>query len=464
MLPQHLQHADRYHESLLHARSSAADPLAFGAVRVGLDAEALRAAEAQVVLTRFEGVLPDGTVLAIGTGQSAHPAPLPVPISVRNMPANGRPLPVYLALVRENDGGDNYGLSGEGAEGLRYSVTKTELADRAKNDRRDLVALAAPNTKLFLGEEAFLASSYDALKVAEVVHGPAGLSFSEAYIPPCLQISASPALLQRIQALRGRMMQRHSALSQRRRETDDGRVEYTSVDVTRYLQLQAINSMLPTMHYLGTAGDVAPRFCFLMLTQLVGQLATFSSDVDMKEPFPFDFENLQQTFERVLELAEELLQLTDQQHYVACPLRLSDGLFHASVQDPRLGGGRRYILAVKSPLDRATLTREVEQNAKIANAQFIKQLLRGAFGGVPASAIREDERDPARTLPVQVERQRGWVYFNIPLPNEYTSRAARWEDYWAGVWQTGELCLWLPEPLTAGMEIKLLRVLDARDG
>lgn len=460
MLPQHLQQLDRYHESLLSARLDALDPCAFGVLKVQLDAQALREAEGRVVLSAFEGILPDGTFLSIVAERGCHPPPAPVPISVRDLPANGRPLPVFLAVPRERPGVDNYNLSGEGGEGLRYAVSKTDLADRAKNDRRDAVMLAAPRAKLVLGQDGAVDEAYDTLKIAEIVQSGGGLTYADAYIPPCLRISAAPALVERIQRLRGRMMERHGALTGRRRETDEGRIEYTALDVTRFLQLHAINGLLPVLYHIGAGGDVSPRAAFLILTQLVGQLATFSPDIDMKQPLEFRFDDLQQSFEQVLELAEELLQLTDRPLYVACPLVLQEGLFRASLKDPRVRAGKRCILAVKSDLERERLIREIEQNAKIANAQFMKQLRKGAFGGVPTSAIREDETDPQRKLPVQIERQRGWAYFNIPLPNPYTSQAARWQDYWTGLWQAGEICLWLPPELTARMEIKLLRVLE----
>src|SRR5689334_13493742 len=63
MLPQHLQQSDRYHESLLAARLDAADPLSWGALRVEVDQRQL--AQGNVALTAFEGVLPDGTALAL---------------------------------------------------------------------------------------------------------------------------------------------------------------------------------------------------------------------------------------------------------------------------------------------------------------------------------------------------------------------------------------------------------------
>jgi type VI secretion system protein ImpJ len=461
MLPQHLQQQERYHESLLNARLDALEPYAFGALKVALDPSALRAAEGRVSLLAFDGIMPDGTPLSIGSERGLS-APPPIAVTANALPASGRPLSVYLAIARERVGADNYGLSGDDHEGLRYGVDKTELADRAKNDRRDIVMLAAPITKLVLGEKAVSQEAYDSLKIAEIVHGATGLSYSESYIPPCLRISAAPGLVDRIQRLRGRMVERHIALTARRRETDEGRIEYSAVDVTRYLQLHAINGALPALHHLGSSGDVAPRLAFLMLTQVVGQLATFSTDVDMKQPFDFRFDDLQQSFERVLDLAEELLQLTDRQLYVSCPLVFADGVFRASLADPRLHGAQRYVLAIKSDLERQRLINEVEQNAKIATGVFMKQLRKAAFGGVPATAIRDDELDPSRKLPIQIERQRGWTYFNIPMPNQHTSSAARWEDYWRNIWQANEISLWLPEELTIGMELKLLRVLDGR--
>ena len=68
MAPQHLQQLDIYHERLLSQRLDAVSSLCWGVHAVEFDQRALRTG--QVLLTRFRGVLPDGAVLDLETGES----------------------------------------------------------------------------------------------------------------------------------------------------------------------------------------------------------------------------------------------------------------------------------------------------------------------------------------------------------------------------------------------------------
>ena len=77
LLPQHFQQADRYQEALVAARVEAVEPLSWGVLRVEFDVRAL--AQGALVLTAFEGVLPDGSPLHISpSGGQRAPAQRPV--------------------------------------------------------------------------------------------------------------------------------------------------------------------------------------------------------------------------------------------------------------------------------------------------------------------------------------------------------------------------------------------------
>jgi type VI secretion system protein ImpJ len=150
------------------------------------------------------------------------------------------------------------------------------------------------------------------------------------------------------------MIARFRVLREARRITGENRVEFNAADVTRYLQLHALNSMLPSMFHLAQARDASPRTAFLLLSQLAGQLATFAPDGDMTTPLDFDYTNLESSFGAVFDLCERLLAALDTERYVTCRLELqTNGRFYADLSDVRLDGCSRFLIGVDSKHARA---------------------------------------------------------------------------------------------------------------
>ncbi len=438
MTPQHLQQLDRYHEHFTAARLQALDPLSWGALRVELDPRALL--EGAVALSSFEGVLPDGTPLVLSANQGA-----PAPRLVQgHFPPSQRALGVYLALPEERSGVNNYGVE---AGALRYVLSRRKLFDAARDDRGEDVALASPCcVLLFEGEERAGTSS---LKIAELTRNARGeLQLSDTFIPPCLQIGASPVLMRRIGHLLTLMAARHRALMQARRLTAEGRAEFTAADVTRFLLLNALNSMFPSVNYMMQQGDLAPRTAFLLLSQLAGQLATFSADADLTRPLPFDFTDLGGSFKSVFELIEQLLAATDAERFATCALqRHDDSRHHGDLSDARFAKCERFVVAVESKLPRPLVVQEFVQRAKVASHDDMDIVLASSIGGV---GVAESVAPPPE-LPVRP----GLVYFDLPLkPNDV---------YWKHIWSDRNIVVWLPPALEqAGAQVKLLGVFGSR--
>ena len=242
LLPQHFQQADRYHESLLFSRFSAADPQAFGVVAVGFDVHRLKQQE-ELSLVHFEGIMPDGLPVVLGESQAELPAARAI---TDHFPPAMEALEVYLSVPTERPGINNYATDGER---LRYRVGARRLADASADDRADDVGVVSPNPLLLFGDE--IRDDSASIKIAEIVRaGREGLSLSSTYIPPCLRVGSSPVLTEHFRRLLSLMVVRHRSLSSARRVVGDSRVEFNAADVTRYLQLNALNSMLPSIQRL----------------------------------------------------------------------------------------------------------------------------------------------------------------------------------------------------------------------
>jgi type VI secretion system protein ImpJ len=441
MLPQHLQQIDRYHEQLLFSRLEGADPLNWGALRIELDLRAL--AQGIAGLVAFEGVLPDGTPLSLNAQGGQR---LPVPRAVQgHFPASQEYVSLFLALPIERAGVSNYAQNGEA---LRYVVNPSKLYDVSTDDRSDDVALAMPNAILLFGDES--RDGFAAIKIAEIVRdGRGDLALSEAFIPPCLRVSASRAFGSRLERLLALMSTRHRVLTEARRVTNDGRAEFNAADVTRYLQLHALNSMFPSLNYVARAADISPRTAFFLLSQLAGQLATFSTDADMTQPMEFDFLDLKTTFRRLFELNERLLSSADNERFLSVTLQPHEGgRYFGDLANVRLDTCNRFLISVESTLPRPQVVQEFVRRAKVASHDDMDIVVSTSVGGINMA----ESRDPPPELPVKP----GLVYFDLP---------ARGNDvYWKHVVNDRNLVVWLPPTLDHDKpSVKLLGTFGARN-
>jgi type VI secretion system protein ImpJ len=440
MLPQHLQQIDRYHESLLSARLDASDPMSWGALRVEIDPRAL--AQGNVALTAFEGVLPDGTALALHAQGGQR---LPTPRQIQNhFPPSHEFMALYLALPIERAGVNNYAQNGES---LRYALSARKLFDVSTDDRSDEVGLAVPNAILLFGDES--RDGFSTIKVAEIVRDARGeLAVSDSYIPPCLRVGASRVFGARLERLLSLMAARHRVLTEARRMTGEGRAEFNAADVTRYLQLHALNSMFPSLHYVARAADVPPRTAFFMLSQLAGQLSTFTNDYDMTQPLDFDFHDLKGTFRKLFELNERLLSSTDAERYLSVTLLPHEGSrYFGDLHNVRLDNCSRFLISIESPLPRPQVVQEFVRRAKVAAHDDMDIVLSTSVGGINMS----ESVQPPTELPVKP----GLVYFDLP---------SRGNDvYWKHVLNDRNLVVWLPPTLDQGQPtLKLLGIFAPR--
>lgn len=404
MAPQHLQQQDLFHEALLCDRLDAIDPFNWGVTRIELDKKALAAN--QVKLALFRGVLPDGTVLALDENHPEAPASR---VIAEHFPHNQLALDVYLGLPAEREGIDNFAQAT--AAPVRYMPWKREVHDMAGSSTTAEVAFARRKPLLVFGDES--RDGLVGMKVLEIVRDDAGgLVVAEPYIPPCLRVDASPFLMAGLRRLLGNMVTRHKALSDARSQAGKSSVEFGAKDVTRFLLLSTINAYIPVLTHVVDAGHISPQRLYLLLSQLAGQLTTFSSEIGPTDLPSFVYTDLRATFETLLARLTALLQSTIEEHYVAIPLEgRPNGMYAAQLREDRIWACDRFLLAVKTDLPEQPTATQVPRLAKVASLAEIQGILSMAVPGAPVEVTYR----PPPEIPVKA----GLVYFTIATDNAY---------------------------------------------
>src|SRR5262245_12752711 len=137
--PQHLQQQSLYFESLIVQQLRAANPFFWGVRALELDEDALAARRIQV--TRFEAVLPDGTLVRSGDN---------VTVEARSFEAAAVPLDVWIGLRRPRGGESASASSDEGRRDVRYRIHTQPVEDHNRPDSKSGIDFLVPNLRLYL--------------------------------------------------------------------------------------------------------------------------------------------------------------------------------------------------------------------------------------------------------------------------------------------------------------------------
>ena len=257
-------------------------PFRWGVVSAEIDAGGLGADQLRV--TNFVGILPDGAYVAFETGDPECPPARPIGAHF----APTQPFcDVYLGLPKEREGvpsispeqANPAAAASTKAARARFRAMSRSVSDLTGNAGDLSMAFAHRNTVVLFGDES--REDFDAIKIAEIVRDSRGaLLVNETYIPPAMRIDTAPFLMGGVRRLLALMVTKQRQLAGDRRQRDGSSIEFNAGDISRFLQLSTINTAIPTLTYASTNGEISPNQLYLLLAQVAGQLATFSTDVD----------------------------------------------------------------------------------------------------------------------------------------------------------------------------------------
>ncbi|MDY7225751.1 type VI secretion system baseplate subunit TssK [Hyalangium rubrum] len=402
MSPHHMQQLDLYHESLLETRLGSVSLHPWGVVSMQFDMEALRAG--QVHLLEFFGILPDGLAVAFDAGQEESPAARPVEGHFR---PTQQVLELYLGIPKERSDVESYGAAGKVGSSPRFSPRSRSVGDLHASTSIVQIAFAQRNMKLLFGHEP--RDDFEAIKIAELARDKSGsLVLVEGYIPPCLRVSASPFIMTELRSLLRLIVSKQRQLASRRRHRDASSLEYTASDVTLFLELHALNGIVPFLSHVIEAGNMRPHDLYLMLSRFAGQLCTFSADADPALLPPFQFTNLRATFEEMFRRLIELMHSVALEQCLTVPMeRGQDGLYRAKLEDERFERCGQFLLMVRSELPEQLVADQLPKLSKLGSGSEIQGLVQAAAPGVPLQVTYR----PPPEVPVRP----GASYFSLSV-------------------------------------------------
>jgi len=406
--PQHLQQHDRYLEHLLDSRCASLHAYGWGITELTIDKSQLSLGNFSVASCK--GIFPDGTPFSI-PDDATPPSPLAISEELHNEK-------VYLGLPLKRRGLIESNGNGEKESLARFNPIELDVNDSSTNNERT-ATLQVGDLRLRLLLEHEIRSDFSCIGLARIVEArpDKGVLLDEAYLPPCLECSASARLKGVITELQGLLEHRCDALG--RRVTDAGRGGVA--EVADFLMLLLVNRSLPLVRHFASMTGIHPEAFYRTALQIAGELATFTSTTKTLGVLPpYQHDDLESTFAPLIKELKHSLSMVLEQTAIAIPLEERKyGVRVATLGDKNALREAQFILAVKAQVNQEVLQSTFPSQAKIGSIDQIRQMVNSGLPGIGL-----------RLLPVaprQIPYHAGFTYFEL----DKTSR------YWTGLEQSG---------------------------
>jgi type VI secretion system protein ImpJ len=424
LAPHHFQQSDNYHEGLLNSRLASLVSYEWGVLDVQVNREAI--ANGSFTLTRCRAVLPDGLLLDVPQADAAPPTRAVEP----HFTADDERLDVYLGIPAQRSGAANFQTNGgEPVSTIRYRQDAGVVLDETTGDNERQIAFAQGNLRLLFGDEQ--RDGYSAVKIAEVERTTTGqLSLSETFVPPALDVMASPWLHDTLRQLIEILITKSSTLGERRRQRGASLADFTTSEVAIFWLLHTVNSSIPRLKHLYTTRTVHPERLYYEMIRLAGELMTFTIDRHPKDIVAYNHEDLYGTFSRLAADIRDMLETVIPTRCVAIPLEsVRASLYAGRVLDDRLLAEAAFYLAVRSTIPVATLIAGVPRTVKIASRDHIDRVIGSALPGVTLTHVPT----PPASIPTRV----GFHYFSLESSG----------PIWEGIRSAKTLAVYVPDEI-----------------
>ena len=421
MTPQHLQQSDGYHETLLHARMHAVLAYDWGVTGVQFDERALAAG--QLKLLKCHGFFPDGTPFFVGDRgeDSVEARPLE-----GAFPAAIETLDLFLAVPNQRDNHSNVGLDpAKAGPAVRYVAQSTTVADLNTGRNETAVIWAKGNMRLLFGTEA--RDAFNSVRIGQLVRDRTGaIVVKKSFIPSILHVGVSEHLMQGLRRVLSALVGKQKSLAEGRRMRTATSVDFQASDTAKFWLLHTCNSYIPLVSHIVDHGDAHPEDVFILIGSIIGELCTFDADGDPTTIPKFNYLELGDVFDPMIDRALAMISGVLAESYVVVPLeKREDGMYLGKFEDPKLPRTHELFLEAKGT-DEGTLRERLPRLLKIGSWTQIGYILNAAMPGVRVGI----EYRPPGAIPVKP----GLVYLRVDQAG----------DYWNDILGSGTIAIYQP--------------------
>ena len=411
LTPHHFQQWDNYYEELLSSRFASAAPYEWGVLDFQANNEAI--ANGNFDLIRCRAVMPDGVLISV---PETEPAPAPRPV-MEHFGPDAAKLDVHLAIPAKRSGAANFQRNGGAPDqNVRYLQNPGMVPDETTGENEQQLAFAQGNLRILLGDE--LTDGYSAIKIAELERTTTGqLKLGEQYIPPVLNIRASPWLEDMLRQLVEILITKSSSLGEQRRQRTTSLADFTGAEVAVFWLLHTVNSSIPNLAHLFRTPVLHPERLYFEMAELAGMLMTFTPDRHPKDVVRYEHKDLYGTFSQLIEQIRDMLETVIPTRCVPIPLeKVRETLYAGHVVDDRLLKEAGFYLGVRADIPEGQLIERVPRVIKVASRDTIDVVIGSALPGVTLTH--------ASPAPAPIPTRPKFHYFQLDSTGMFWERIA----------------------------------------
>ena len=410
--PHHFQQWDRYHQGLLNFRLSSLVSHEWGITELKINVESLKNGECEIEVCT--SVLPDGLAFSF---PETDQTPKSRTIEDKFVTESGT-VDVYLAVPVEHAGGMNCNLNnGKLDTETRYEGEFDSVVDENTGKNSKEVLFAKKNLRIIFSGEPESLSNHSWIKVVELQRTAANtFQLNESYIPPCLNISASHSLVSKVSGLLNSLIDKRRTLSGEIGQRTSQLIDFGPHNIAQFWFLHSINSFLPVLSHYSKVESVHPEQLFCALSQLAGELTTFSASVQLEDLPEYQHTNLSHTFAELYSKIQVLLDTVIPENWIDIPLQKENGLWMGRLLefDDKLIDSAEFYLGISADLPESQLIEDFPKFIKIGARDDIDDLKKHALPGVPVNQTPT----PPSPLPIKM----GFQYFRLDTHGDFWGR------------------------------------------
>jgi type VI secretion system protein ImpJ len=441
--PQHFQQNDALVEHRLARTTALTQPYPWGVISSNINEAALGARQClfEQLSVRFaEGTLAEYPGNAVLEARN---------LDLSEFAGGGRTL--YVGLRRLSPSGGNAQVFETLADGARAEARFAVAADpeviddRLGNSPQARVRSMSYVLRLFWEDELEHLSAYELLPIARLELDGERVRPAQRYVPPCVNLAASPILLQTLREVRDELVGRARQLAVFKQPGESLRGEVGGSQVSHLMALAVLNRYGPLLTHILETPQVSPSQLYAVLRQLIGELSLFSDRCDMLGETPdgrllvagYKHEEACVAITGLVKLIGQLLNEISVGSELLVRLQLQDGLYQAELPEGFFGARHRYFLVARSASDPEQMSENLPRDGKLGSLSTMEYMVSRALPGVELIYLQV----PPQGLP----RVAGALYFRLETVS----------DAWDGLQTERQAAFFLPD-VPAGLMLELV--------
>jgi len=310
--PHHFQIADR-RMTAGECEQAMTTPYWWGISSLEIDDNALQGMRFRIIRAAFRlrnGIwlnIPGNAELAENSFQKSFldaDSPVPVWIGVRREEAHQ---PIVHPLGEENRGTVR-----------PLMVRQAEFEDENTGTNEREIQLRLWNMKVFFSSPN---ENYEVIRIGEITRSPQtkGPVFNAVYVPPLLNIGASPMLMEKLNNIVIELNNQAAALQSSAENLK--KINDPVKMLSGFLNLQVVSSFGPVLGFLQKTEETHPAMIYMELARLVGALTPVSPEIIPKIP-AYDHDNLAGIMNSLMTTILQMLKGGIAPEYIERPFRI----------------------------------------------------------------------------------------------------------------------------------------------